>query len=474
MNKNDINKLFQKLGPKEDKKEELFNKIMDRKDDKMKNNIKEITNKPNKNYKWWRRPMVGGIAMSLLLVVTATAAVFGNFDWFMNKFNPEFKSIVKPVEIYSEDQGIRMEVIGAQKYGNKAIVYLSLQDITGQNRLTEKTGFRDGFSAKMNSKAELSGMSWRQKVIHFNEDTNTIYYEFNITADADSPLADPLELGSFLISFDERKYEYEPINLDLGKIKDIETIPINENNIWGGSNLPDNLNLFKNAMMPGDYATMPHGEKDQWISNIGIIDGKLHVQVGRIFNKEFGSIDAMLSLKDEKGNIIPFDYSLVLLNDEKNRLIDLRKNDYSDAVNKYEEYVFSVDADELSKYTICYTGGVYSGVEGSWKVAAKLSSSNQDIRTWKNDISVEGHLFEYITVSPLGIETIGKYEGDEYTASEMLVEIETEGGMVSLEGGGGSQDIDKHTFSSSWDTTEPLDVTKVTAIVVNGIRIPIK
>lgn len=484
MNKDDINKLSQKLELRNDKKEEIYNKIIDEKHNLMKNNMKENTNKPIKNHRRWTKSMVAGIVISLLLVVSVTAGVLGNFDWFIEKFNPDFGNIVEPVEVYSEDQGIRMEVIGAQKYENRAIVYLSLQDVTGQNRLTERTGFRDGFSAKMNPNTDspatkgkdvmLSSMSWNEEVIYFDEDTNTIYYEFKITADANSPLADPLELGSFLISFDEKHYDNEAINLELADIKDVETISINESHIWGGNNLPDNLDQFKKAMMPDNYANMPHGEKDQWISNLGIIDGKLHVQIGNIFNKEFGSSDANLSLKDAEGNITEFDYSLILLSDEKNEILNLKKNDYGDAINKYKEFIFSIDKEDLNKYTLCYTGGVYSGVEGSWKVIANLSSLKQDIRTWKNDISVEGHLFEYITVSPLGLQTIGRYEGDDCLASEMLVEIETVDGMISLEYGGGSQNSDKNTFTSAWDTRGPLDVTKVTAVIINDIRIPIK
>lgn len=483
MNKDDINKLFRKLEPGNDKKEEIYNKIIDEKNKLKRNNIEENNNKHIRNHRRWTKSMVAGIAISLLLAVSVTAGVLGKFDYFIEKFNPDFGNIVEPVEVYSEDQGIRMEVIGAQKYENRAIVYLSLQDMTGQNRLTEKTEFRDGFSVTMKSKITegttggdevIAGMSWQQKMLHFNEDTNTIYYEFNITADSNSPLSDPLELGSFIIYFDQKNYDDEPINLPLTEIEGTDTMPINEVQIWGGNNLPDNLYSITEVMRPGNYGRMPHGEKNQWVSNIGIIDEKLHVQIGKVFNKEFGPNDPNLSLKDEEGNIIPFDYSLVFFNDEKDHLLDHGKNDYSDAVNKYKEFIFPIATEELSKYTLCYTGRVYSGVEGNWKVAANLSNSNQDIRTWTNDISVEGNLFEYITVSPLGLETIGTYKGDDCRASEMVVEIETVDGMISLEYGGGSKNSDKNTFFSSWDTTKPFDVAKVTAIIVNDIRIPIK
>jgi hypothetical protein len=105
---------------------------------------------PARRRKRWTRSAIAAIVMSFVLVASATAASLGNFDWFIERFNPDFGNIVEPVEIYSEDEGIRMEVIGAQKYDNRAIIYLSLQDRTGQNRLTEQTDFRDGFNVKMN------------------------------------------------------------------------------------------------------------------------------------------------------------------------------------------------------------------------------------------------------------------------------------------------------------------------------------
>ena len=441
---------------------------------------KENTKIPMKNHRHWTKSAVAAIVMSVVLVAAATATALGGFNWFIERFNPDFSEIVEPVENYSENQGIRMEVIGAQKYDNRAIVYLSLQDTTGQNRLTEQTDFRDGFSVKMNPREigdgeeVLSSMSWQQKIIYFDEDTNTIYYEFNITADADSPLSDPLELGSFLIYLGKRAYE-EPIDISLAEIDESATTTIiDQEQIWGGSNLPDDLSFIKSVLTPGYYTDMPHGEKEQWVSNVGIIDGKFHVQIGRSSGGEFGPNDANISLVDSEGNIISPDYELMLYGNKDNRLLSHEEDDAHDMAYKYNEFVFTVSAEDLNKYTLYYAGTVYSGVEGSWKVAANLSDSNKNIRTWANDISVEGHLFENITLSPLGLQVRGIYEGEDCMASDMKLEVETEDGIIPLDGGGGSEDPEKHTFNSSWDANTPLDVTKVTAIIINGTRIPIK
>ncbi len=436
----------------------------------------------------WPMTAVIAIAMSAMLVVTAAAATLGGFDWFIKKFNPSFGEIVEPVEAYCEDHGIRMEVIGAQKYDNMAVVYLSLQDVSGQNRLTEQTDFQDGFSVKMSTQAQeeakrqkgkidseiVSSFSCGQKMLYFDEETNTIYYEFNITADADSPLSDPLELGSFRIYFDKREYEDEPVSLSLSGIKEAETVSIRGGQIWGGSNVPDDLKIPTTVLAPGNYAPMPHGEDDQWVSNIGIIDGKLHVQIGKVFGKEFGSSDASLALMTPDGKIIQTDYELYLFGNGDCRLLDLKKNDYGDAVYKYEEAVFSIDTEKLDGYTLCYTGSVYSGVEGRWKVAANISDTSRKMRILTNDIPVEGHLFEHMTISPLGLQVIGSYTGTECMASGMSVAVETADGVIPLEGGGGTHNSQKKTFNLHWNTETPLDVATVTAVIINGTRIPVQ
>lgn len=68
-------------------------------------------------------------------------------------------------------------------------------------------------------------------MLYFDEETNTIYYEFNITADADSSLSDLVELSSFLIYFDKREHENESVSLSLSGIDFAKTIKQKTGNI---------------------------------------------------------------------------------------------------------------------------------------------------------------------------------------------------------------------------------------------------
>lgn len=436
----------------------------------------------------WSTSVVAALAIMIIMTATAAAATLGGFDWFMQKFNPPFSQVVEPVGISAEDQGIRMEVIGAQKYGNKAIVYLSIRDVSGQNRLSEQTAFQDGFTVTMDAASKnghqtekISGFSCRENMLFFDEETNTLYYEFNITADGDSPLSDPLELGTYRIYFDKKEYEgFVPV--DFGSLKNTEIIQVTEDHVWGATNLPEGMSgtsdiLTKgkyNVLIPGKYASMTP-EEDIWISNIGIVDGKLHVQIGKEFGKEFGSNDPSIALIAADGENIMPDYELDLFADKDNKLLDdFDTIGYSGASNKYTEAVFSVDINDLDAYRLAFSSSYYSGAEGKWKIAAGLSDTSRQMRIWSDNVTIEGHSFEYFTLSPLGIVIHGSYETEECITSVMTVELETSQGIIPLRGGGGSRDEQAKTFSSHWETESSLDVTTITALIINGTRVPVK
>src|SRR5690606_25401242 len=57
---------------------------------------------PARRRKRWTRSTIAAIAISFALVTSATAASLGNFDWFIERFNPDFGKIVEPVGVYSE------------------------------------------------------------------------------------------------------------------------------------------------------------------------------------------------------------------------------------------------------------------------------------------------------------------------------------------------------------------------------------
>ena len=203
-------------------------------------NIKSRVRAGLNSKKTRKRPILRfglGVVLSLFLVVGASAALLKNSEWFMDKFNPIFRDIVDPIDICSEDQGIKVELIAGQKYDNNAIVYLSIQDTSGKNRITEETEFRDGLFVGLNSQVNSFGYGVKDRLISFDRDTNTIYYELKISTDMNSPLSESLRLGTSRIYFDCVEYEDELIVVEEKAIKDSQYFNIEESKIWGGKNL---------------------------------------------------------------------------------------------------------------------------------------------------------------------------------------------------------------------------------------------
>ena len=136
-------------------------------------------------------------AVVLLVTISTTAlATMGGFDWFIQRFNPDFASVVEPVMVYAEDEGIRITVIGAQNFDNMAIVYLSVQEMTDESRLTRNMDWWPGLIIFVDA-----GGSGDQNLLYFDEVTRTAYLEVRINSD--EILSDPLTLRVDRINFGE-------------------------------------------------------------------------------------------------------------------------------------------------------------------------------------------------------------------------------------------------------------------------------
>jgi hypothetical protein len=79
-----------------------------------------------------------------------------------------------------------------------------------------------------------------------------------------------------------------------------------------------------------------------------------------------------------------------------------------------------------------------------------------------------------MTLSPLGLQAVGSYAGEEFMVGEMSLEVETADGIITLNGGGGSHNAQRQTFNLYWNTDTPLDVTTVTSVIIFRLNSKIK
>lgn len=436
-------------------------------------------NLPLSTPRFGRRVVAALFAMFLLLSGTIVAAKLGSFGWLMETFNPRYREVVEPVEAFCEDNNIRLEIIAAQKYENTAVVYLSLQDTSGQKRLTEKSDFSDTLKVATvspqktsSSKDEvISSFSVSKKLLFFDTENNKLYYEFYINADGDSPLADELQIGAKIINFDYRPYEGE---IQLKSRKPEETSPIRLDGkyilsaSWSDKNPGDELL----ALPLASPEKLTEERDDVQISNIGMINDKLHLQIVTPFQDEFGSKYRSFDLIDPQGNKIEEEYRFSFVSDKQGSLCSLEKGSLDKAVNRHDEYVFTIDPEKASSYTIHYSFDAITGIEGEWKVAANLADSSKQMKYLTTVDNIDDHVFNTIIISPLGLEVHGTYEGKECTASEMKLLLETTSGQITLPSGYGSSQ-NQH-FYYHWKFDKVVPVEEVKAILINNHRIPVK
>jgi len=421
-----------------------------------------------------RVPLLVAALVILLISTTALAVGLNGFDRFMERFNPAFAEVVEPVGAYSEDQGILMTVIGAQRFGNTALVYLSVQDVSGENRLTETMSFLDGFRIG----APTGGVSWWQTILSFDEASNTAYFEFQATFDLGLPQTGPLEIGASRIFLETYMFWDEPMELSLANLGEAATIPIVEEEhmftgSWDFENPPA---PFDRILVPGHFGPMPHGDPSQWFSNIGIVDGQLRVQYAGCYdtrNRQLGPGDASFSLLSLEGEVVWPTQNIAILFDEN--LAPLSRYDLwpSGILPHYrvEEYIFDLDLSRLPYYTLLYTGHASRGIAGNWRVSVDTGDTDQQVIMLTNDVPLDGILFELITLTPLGLEVRGA-AGPVAEMPVIYAQIETANGLISLGEGGWISFGDRH-YDFHWHTDAPLDLTATTAIIINDLRIPI-
>ncbi|MCL2588449.1 MAG: hypothetical protein FWD84_03465 [Oscillospiraceae bacterium] len=430
-----------------------------------------------------RVPRVRGllaVAMVLLLVSTAAVAVgLYGFDRFMERFQPPFAELVEPIGLYAEDEGIRFTVIGAQQFGNMALVYLSVQDVSGADRLTESMDFLDGFRIWSDGSA---GLSWRQTLLDFDAFTNTAYFEFRTVVAAGELWIGPLEIGATRISLETYMFRGYPMDLSLAGLREAATVPFAEEYVWtaGGTHwdvhaLPTRILAPGSA---GSFAPMPHNSPLQWISNIGIIDGQLHVQYAGCYEARGQGLapgDASFDLLSPEGEVVWATQAFSFVTDENfaPRTRDEWWNDDIEARYWVREHVFAVDLDRLADYTLLYTGLAQRNILGNWRVAVDTSDTSHQMIALTTDISVDGFLLEFITLSPLGLEIRGSSYASAGYVPGLEVYLETMTDMILMDGGGGFYIPPEQRFSRDWQFDEPFDIGAVVAIVINGWRIPL-
>jgi len=438
--------------------------------------------------------IAASVAIMLLISGTVYAANMGIFERFMERQDPVFGEVVTPVEMYTVDQGIRIDVIAAQTFGYNAIIYLSVRDITGQNRVTEYANIVPWLDIPRNNERFFGvGTFGSFEPLYFDAETNTAYFQIEVNDVTTIP-------NVFDLLIHEVRLETRRTDIDfpmaLSSITEAPLIP--------------NVANFSTPESPSwcaDYILVPTmGENfpalpgDGWISNVAIINGNLHVQIvtPRVEVTETGARNsngsvisgAMLTGPDGEwvmpisNTFLQVDANLRALSVDEQRTMPMDELmdwlNYSFAYH-LTEVVFPINVMALDSYSLTLSGMFEHSIAGNWSMTVDTGEAS-DVRYATNTMTIGNATLNSVTVTPMGVSFSGIIDGgigDGVAAfTGRSVWIETPDGNIlvhELPGVGFSEALDHDTTFNGFARAEsPIDVANVTAVLIGDLRIVVE
>ena len=341
------------------------------------------------------RPLTiaAAICLCLLISVPVVAANTGTFEKLLKLVSQQTAMKLQPIELVSESNGIKMEVVAAMNDDETAVVYLTLQDVAGKGRVDKTVDLYNYF---------IEGAdSFTHELVNYDDKTQTA--TIRMLASGGKKLNGKKVMVS-LDSFLSGKESFNKIDTGI-VIKDIvdkssEAIPLDMNNIPGGSGaLFDELKQtgIINVLKTDETNIKITGIDFTKISNIGYVDGRLHIQT-----KWSKSIDdhGFIYLANSDGDQIN-PSNIYFGTDEKGRTKYGRD---------YIEYIFDMNAEQVSGYSL--QGDFVKNnnyTEGKWQTTFKIQAVDGATKEVKN-IDVGNTRIDKITVSAMGVNIFGRIQ----------------------------------------------------------------
>lgn len=395
---------------------------------KLKEEHMQTTKRPRKI----RRTLVIAVAAAALLGVTALAAAMGGFDWLRETVDPPMLDAVEEQGQSVTSNGIKLNVIAAQKYGDAALLYVSIQDTTGQGRVTEQTHPLWG--------GQLANGS--STLLYYDSATSTAVYQ--------------TRFGS-LKELRLYKLLYSPSRIDGATVDaDLADLYLNGEQIPG---TVDPRTTPPEQLTTGYLSDIPGGE-GAYVSAIGMNCGYFTVQYRYPgVDKECYMGAYLLDGNGQHIDSIPGGTSTL---------------DDGDGMATTERY-FKVDAETLENCTLCFEGSIYDVAHGDWEIDIGFEST-QGVRLLTADIEFDGVTARdtEMILSPIGLELTREYDAGSHMLDTDVV-LETTSGDIKLRSCGSEwASTDMSTWNTFFEAHEPIDVSSVTAIRIGDTRLELE
>lgn len=372
-----------------DKDEELIKKALNSiniKESNIKFNINKKLSKRKNIFNFKRIAVTFSILLSLVVVVPVMAATIPSFQGLLDRIDSRFEGLLKPVQLISQDKGIKMEVVAALKDEDMIALYITLQDVEG-NRIDKTLDLNDSYRIK--------GLSaYTSEVVDYNEKnkTATIRVQANGNEDLNNKKVE-FSLGSF-ISGEKNISSSLNGNVFVDKLRNKVkgTAKLNISNISGtGGTLYNGIDNEKeiSILEKGTLNIGFKGISSMSITNMGIIDNQLHIQTK--WDKVKYNNHGLLYLTNKEGKKINVKSGSISLGFDKNG-----EASYG---NDYIEYIFDLENIDLNNVNLNANVSYSEGyVEGQWKTNFKIDKVSET-----KVINYKGSNFDKVKISPIGI-----------------------------------------------------------------------
>lgn len=386
----------------------------------------------------------------LTLSITTYAAAIGGFEELLKRISPPFAQVVEPVFIMTEDNGIRLEVLAAQRYNNEAILYVTLQDMTEAGRIDTTTQLDMDFGVK--------NSSYGATALDYNPETGKATFEVRIRSENFEK--------NLKLHFNEISTVIKRTDMSSAAAIDIEE-HLQET---GNPELKKSGGHSAEYLESSQLAKVP-GVDNVYLSAVGISDGWFCIQLTVPQN---GGYDIWPWLIDADG-----------------KTLENHMTKYSEKDGGIQEFYFDVDTNRLSEYKIFFEGTQSQIIKGDWSVEVDISNPDQIISGsgwYENEkYPSEDGLAETemasgeitITLNPLGLTVTGY--GDLWMAAMQDVELKTTEGIIKLSFSHGNLvyteeqlDLDEPppleavAFESYFPAETPIDLNTVTEVRIDG------
>ena len=396
------------------------------------------------------------VCLCLILSIGAMAATIPGFKNLLPIVDSDFTLLLQPIEIVCEDNGIKMEVVGAMNDDEMAVIYITMKDLVG-DRIDETLDI-------YNYRLTGTHMATCQ-MVHFDDTTKTA--TLRMQANGGKKLNGKkvrFQVDSFLSNLLEFNNIETAINLsDIKEAGDSQTIPLDTKAGISGGGGGD---LFDELQSQGEIRILAPDQKQitlpqidfAYISNVGLIDGRLHVQTKWTGDgiDDHGDIH----LVDSTGNAI--------CTNSANIYFGIDKSGRSKYGRDYVEYIFDIsnlDLDDLKLMGNFVSHGNY--ITGNWKATFKIQSVGEELQA---DCNIKhGTLnINNIKVSPLGVTLVGRGEFNKSVTVPTSIKM-TDGSVREMEPGICYSDSGKTRLK--YISALPLDISGIESVVINGTDI---